>query len=127
MSVPKKMVDENTQTDESFSQQENKSMNLLVHDKVDKTKSTPAIWIPWSEEKTPDKLSEAMLVEKSTCPKKERKPTTDSRSIKIPIYDYKIQKIQTNADPDFNLLDICTRFLASPVLQILDLTVLDKD
>jgi hypothetical protein len=114
------MIDENTQTDQSFSQVQSSNLGEKLS-----TKSTPAIWIPWSEESNADRLSEAIQVEKSSCPKKNRKPTTESSNIKIPVDEYKIQKVKTNTDPDVNLLDICTRFLASPVLQILDLAVLD--
>jgi hypothetical protein len=121
------MVDENTQTDELAEytkrkvhiKEEDQSLLVVTHEKAPKSKYA---WIPL--ENNVEQLSEPIQVDKTLRQKRVANPTLEPEKLKVPVEEFKIQKLQTKLDPDFNLLEICTRFLGSPVLASLDLTVL---
>lgn len=120
------MVDENTQTD-AFSTPEIRPK--VESAKVEEKKTTSTIWIPLKEENlsgnTPSQLLE---VERNIGQKRiQKKPTISHPKHDLVVEEYKIQKDKLKTESECNLLGICSRFLSSPILQILDLSVLSSD
>lgn len=133
------MVDENTQTDASSSGEIGTADVFSPQMNAEKVQSQPAeaLWIPFSADNSPSedpvepfesiKAVEPLESIKAVEPLPERAAKIHQKknlndSLKD---DFRHQKDNRKLETDTNLLEICSRFLSSPILQILDLTVLN--
>ena len=116
------MVDENTQTDGSI---ESANIPLKVTENFELAKTAQSIWIPL--EKSQESIDKSTLRNTTTIKHDKVLKTTQFVKNTLIVEEYKLQNDQIKKTEDCNLLDICSRFLSSPVLQILDLSVLDFD
>ena len=110
---PKKMIDENTQTDEIMPNAAKKT------EKVAPVRPVETIWIPL-EKSAVDQFT-------TELPRTASKNET-SVQISLPAIKVLMKIDDSTADKeirtDSNLLEICKQFLCSPILQLLDLSVL---